>query len=294
MGKGRAGLITSVMIGLLAITTAGVSTYAWFQANANVTITAAPTSTTITVTKPDDYMFYAYKGNKASHTYTGTFSSDFDAITTSELLADKTNLSAMYPGKVMVFAVKMTGCDSNIDLKIKRITSNTHSDQVSGQVRRAVDYSNRDINIGWAMDIYTSAVATSSENGAYNAMVNNPASLSAQDQFNFTVGTLKSSFLPGTPDGNIITLSTQKTIFTGAAPNASSTLFYAVYFTNASSTWFKETNSGGTEDYYSPQADTAAGRYFHHYSSGDNNDKLYNSNCYAGLQFQLNELTLEF
>ena len=106
MKKARASLIASVAIGLLAISTAGVSTYAWFQANASATINATSASTTITVSKPDDYTFYAYKGNKLdSWDSSGTFNNDFVALTTSSLVNTYTSFEGIYPGKNMIFAL---------------------------------------------------------------------------------------------------------------------------------------------------------------------------------------------
>ena len=77
MRKAKASLIATIAIGLLAISTAGVSTYAWFQAASQVQIQASGDSTTITVAKPDDYEFYAYNGNKQlTYTVKNVFHND--------------------------------------------------------------------------------------------------------------------------------------------------------------------------------------------------------------------------
>lgn len=293
MNTKRYSLVFATAVAFCTVCAAGVSTFAWFQANASATVTTSSTSTTITVSKPDDYTLYYYNGNLSSHTYTGTFSSDFTAITNSSDLSTYTTLNAIYPGKIMVFAVTMTSCDTSnyIDLKLTKVTSNTINDQ-DGSKHRYRRSPQTEVNIGWAIDIYSAAVATASVNGSYNTMVNNPGSLSAQDKFSFAIGTTKAASLAGEISSNVITLSTPIELYRSLATATNMTLFYSVYFSDASTTWFKETNAGGSESYYAPQSN--ATRYFDQYSSGTNNDKLYNSNCYAGLRFQLNELSLTF
>ena len=67
----------------------GVSTFAWFQASANVEIETTNTSTTITVSKPEDFVFYAYKGNTTSTPWArkGTsFDDDFIEVDNAEKL----------------------------------------------------------------------------------------------------------------------------------------------------------------------------------------------------------------
>ena len=62
---------------MLSVLTMGVSTFAWFQANADVQVRTATNSTTITVSKPDSFSFYAYKGNHNSSHVAGS-GEDFD------------------------------------------------------------------------------------------------------------------------------------------------------------------------------------------------------------------------
>gem|GEM_PF-1763243 len=293
-------LLFATFVALFSICTAGVSTFAWFQAEANVQVQTTSTSTTITVAKPDDYTFYYYNGNlDNSHEYVGTFDDDFTSITNSTDLSTYTTLSSIYPGKVMVFAVTMTGCSNEtyVDLKLTKLTSNTINDQDPSK-QRVVRSPECEINVGWAMDIYSSAVATASADGAYDALVNNPSSLSASDKFTFAKGTTK-----GTGAGaglryssitaaKVMTLYTPIEVYKDYATASNMTLFYAVYFSDTNSTLFKEVDSGGSGTNYG--ALDNAKRYFDAYSSGSNLDRIYNSNCYAGLKFQLNELSLTF
>jgi len=66
-------LIFATSVALLAVVTAGVSTFAWFQAQADVNIETSGDSATITVSAPDMVKFYYFKGNGNPGTseYTG-------------------------------------------------------------------------------------------------------------------------------------------------------------------------------------------------------------------------------
>jgi len=77
-GKGRKArrypLIFATVVAFLTVVSAGVSTFAWFQVNAEVTISASSSSTNITVSAPEDLVkFYYFKGNglPGSDNYTG-------------------------------------------------------------------------------------------------------------------------------------------------------------------------------------------------------------------------------
>ena len=282
MRKARAGLIASLCIGLLAVTTAGVSTYAWFVSNSSATITANSSETTITANKPDDYAFYGYIGNTASHTYTGTFATDFEAITSLNLAA-KTSFSNCYPTQAMTFAVVMTGCTIGeyIDLDLTKVTSNNINNQ-DGAKHRYISSTSTEINIGWAIDIYTKCVA--SPNSNYNDLINQTNTLSASDKFGCTsVNT--STYLAGSRTDNVITLSSSKSLYHATATATTMYLFYTVYFSNASTTWYSEVDGSGNA---MTVPGTGSTRYF------VSDTSTGNSNCYAGLTFALNELSLTF
>ena len=112
MRKAKLSLMASVTMGLFAITTAGVSTYAWFQANANVTINAESTSTTITVSAPDDILIgtphlYQYNGNFYSsdeENITFTEGDDPDEFTEIEA-EDEVSTTDMYPGQKATYCI---------------------------------------------------------------------------------------------------------------------------------------------------------------------------------------------
>ena len=71
--KRKLSLILSLCFSTLAIFTSAVSTFAWFQANANINIETTSDSATITVSAPENVKFYYFKGNgvPGSSDYTG-------------------------------------------------------------------------------------------------------------------------------------------------------------------------------------------------------------------------------
>ena len=283
MRKAKLSLIASIAIGLLAISTAGVSTYAWFVATNSAGSTATTESTTISTSKPNEYAFYAYKGNSASHTYTGTFTSDFDAITSSNI-AEKTTFNKFYPTKAMTFAIKMTSCTvgSPITLNLTKVTSNTINKQ-DGTKHRYIRTSSKEINVGWAVDVYTKCVATANSN--YNDLINSTSTLSAGDKFTCTSANDTTYLAASSTTNNVITLSTPKSLYNANATATTMYLFYTVYFTNANTTWYKEVDGSGN---VLKEPSSAATRYF------DLDTSNGNSNCFAGLSFALNELSLTF
>lgn len=69
----RLTLIYTTAIALLAVFSAAISTFAWFQANASATVNTESDSVDITVAAPDAVKFYYFKGNgvPGSTEYTG-------------------------------------------------------------------------------------------------------------------------------------------------------------------------------------------------------------------------------
>ena len=59
----RYPMIFATIVAFFSVCTAGVSTYAWFQAEASATISSTSSSTNINVSAPDAVKFYYFKGN---------------------------------------------------------------------------------------------------------------------------------------------------------------------------------------------------------------------------------------
>ena len=128
MRKAKLSLIASITVGLLAITTAGVSTYAWYKTTVSE-ITTSKDIQEIVVSAPESFELaspniYAYKGN-GTNGYTGaianagstagvTVDDDFIQIEGAgltneqkEALASKFNVNNLWPGYKMSFAIKL-------------------------------------------------------------------------------------------------------------------------------------------------------------------------------------------
>ncbi len=165
MNKRKMSLMATLGVSLFAVVAASVSTYAWYQATASATITASPSSTTITVSKPKDYTFYAYKGNSASSWSNKgrAFADDFERIdgTNEDTYTRYTGLTGqggkINPGDIKTFAIGMAGRTAgNITFKLTSVTSNTiGKEKKNASYHRYIQSTSTDINIGWAMNIYS-------------------------------------------------------------------------------------------------------------------------------------------
>lgn len=313
MSKARAGLITSVMIGLLAITTAGVSTYAWFQANASATVTASPTSTQITVSKPDDYMFMYYNKNGLSNygSPNGTFGNDFSAVLDNSL----TNLTNMYPGQAMTFLVKFESVTSKT-VTITKLKANTAIMQRTEGAEytnllaryQYVDDTHKSyaINIAWAIDIYATyyLVNHGSTLTGYSTFITKPTDSTASgglelDDLMDCDKDDETALAYSRISSNIRTLSTPivLTDYDDGDGTKDLYVFYTVKFVNTLK--FKEVTGTGGDVLYPPE-DTAANissetyRYFQLPVGNEVSPETlkFTSSCFANLSFAINEITI--
>ena len=289
--KRKLSLLSTIGVGFLAVSSGSIATYAWFQANANVNIQTTSTSTTITVSRPDDYAFYAYKGNRLdSWTNKGeSFSDDFTTINSSNI-ALETELTDFNPGDIKTYCVVMSGHDTsrNVSLNITKITSNDA--YLQSAKHRYIHGGYVDINIGWAINIY-STVATTNATSGYSSFV---ISTSGEDKFTYTNNN-RSTYLDGTDGGsNSINLTTPIPIYDAAVSSSTVYLYYSVVFMNTNDTLYREVDANG-DSLLVPNSESAS-RQFKIYSERDSalEKSRCNSNCYEGLTFALNTLSLTF
>ena len=282
MTKRKLSLISGLAVSLFAIVTASVSTFAWFQAEANVTIQTSGSSTTITVTKPDDYTFYAYKGNK-EYDYngdsvidstdfngpTGTFANDFVTITNSNISA-LTDITGFYPGQSFVYCVSAQNLTAGnpISLMLNKFISNDIRKQSNSSYHRYRYGSNSvDINIGWAIDIYSMA----SYNGSGYTSFLTSTSLTDKFDYNFNSAWASASADPlyaGTYASPEIDKSASPiTIYSGTveATRTTAYIFYRIYFTNNDKSLYMEVNSSNVK--YIGNVNENSNRYFRSYES---------------------------
>lgn len=203
-------------------------------------------------------------------------------------ISAQTNLSNLKPGDIKTYCIAITGHDTskNVNLSITKITSNDAN--MESSKHRYVYGGSTEINIGWAINIY-STVATSSTSSGYSSFV---TSTSGTDKFGYTNNN-RSTLLAGTSDGNAIVLSTPIPIYNSTVANATVYLYYSVVFMNTNDTLYKEVDSSGNSVQV-PSTDST--RRFKLYNGSDSalEKSRCNSNCYQGLTFALNTLSLSF
>ncbi len=293
-------MVLTVSVALLSVISVGVSTFAWFQANADVNIETASDSTTITVSKPDEYTFYYYNGNHNGKDNEGTslsggfsygtvtgggdsvedFNTDFTAVTSSSF-AKVTSFSNFNPGEKLTFAIKVDNVQ-NVSLTISKLIS-TSAYEENNSKHRYIGNNSTDVNISEAIDIF-STYNTSDAIG-YSSFITSPSG----DKFSVTSSEAESTLAYSSISNHKRTLSTPINIFnvTSSTLTTKKTVyvFYTVSFSNASATLYKEfTNSSHSVEAIVPRVDEDL-RYFMQNSGGT-------SNCYSGLHFALSELEL--
>ena len=284
MRKARASLIASVVIGLLAVTTAGVSTYAWFQASASSTINTNSSVTTISVSAPENTTLgsatlYKYNGNgdygyTAAISSSATVASNFTDITGSNVTVTPA------PGRKMTYCVKVSSTNSknltNGDLELMAYTSTNVTTRkvvtASSIVQDTIDEvtADRYIKIEEAINIY----AHLSSDGTYGTA-------SSTDKFAFDyehpypTSSTNLSLLP----------SDAKTV---ASATTSLYAFFTIEFSNT--VLYKEyeriSDVSYTDTLYNTPVDDSSTRYFFKPVSGGN------SSCFEGLTFKITSLKL--
>lgn len=278
-------LFAGLFLVSLTMTSFGMGTYAWYQAAANATVSAESNVTNITSTKPDDYTFYYYNKNATANygSPAGTFGSDFEAITSSSLLDGVTSFSEFLPGQKLTFALYIEDVQ-NINLKITKIKSNNANMQESKH--RYICGGSTEINVCEAIDIYSHYCT--SDSMSYTSFITSPSG----DKFTPTSATAETALDYDSISSNVRTLKAAKQIEVFNITSSTLTtkknvyVFYTVYFSTDPSILYKEyQETQATNELIVPG--TGSPRYFAQSNSGTNN-------CYAGLDFALNELALSF
>ena len=265
------------MIGMsvLVISSLATATYAWFT---KINVTASTGIMTVSTIEQTTWQFYAYNGNlDEDYVQEGTFADDFTEITDSNKSTLATT-DGLFAGDAVIFCIKVTELGSptyNIKLNLTGLVSNTVAQQKGNSYSRKARKNSvvREVNVGWAMDIYTmgGSSADTYTSGVWSS-----------DKFDYNF-----------EDGSSITVDSGANkieLYNGAAVTpVSSTyyIFYQVYFSDDVTTHFTEkTNNTYDADADYPRTDSTA-RFFDYDEVGGN------SNCFAALTFQLTNLELD-
>jgi|GEM_PF-4207974 len=261
------------MIGFTLISTSSlaVATFAWLTSNSKATLS----TTELRVESGLTFTFYAYKDNFAdpandNYTVTGYQSSSLDNGFANDFVeitdASWTSFPNMYPGDKLTFAIKVEGIAStSIGLDVSLFTS-THSTNLLADINGV----NIPIDFAWATDVYGDSSPTSDyytkfvAGNQYEDQDDQPVPLEDKlEQGGFDFGEVVSET---DADRHFNILETDR------ISSRTTYLFYTICFSNAPSTYFSL--KSGSQDVFIPD------------------DEHGNSNCYKGLGFQINELSI--
>ena len=273
------------MIGMsiLVIGSLATATYAWFvQRHATIN------TNTMTIVAPDEYSFYSYVGNKDPHTPTGSFEEDFIEVISTNKEA-QTTFSGTYPGQSKIYCIKIASRNPEkpVSLTLDKLISNNVSKEGGTDLRVDANNGKKEINIGQAIDI--TSMSSEDGTGYYNSGTNSGWLVDVNedepldgDVFDLSVDKLNE----GTHANQTITLSTPLTIYSDTDAQdtwESIYVFFRVCFADDTSTLYREINLNE----YNMPINAAERQFVKDASTGT-------SNCYAGLTFQLLQLTLDF
>jgi hypothetical protein len=268
-GKFKLSLLGSIGVSLLAVSTAAVSTFAWFRAEADVQVSAASSDpVSITVSKPDDInisvttTLYSFNGNNAPgyiHTNENvTFDPTPSTGTFTEITDFATAIDGLMPGRSKTFCIKVHGDKSFDSLTL---TLKAFSDSADNDTYKRYKMTNSTT----ASDSYLKMSEAIKFNGVCN-----------------TSGTFSKSATSGE------SLVANTTKITGSnLNNADVYFFYTLIFVDSEDTRYIEynkVNSVFSVAYTTSDASTYAtgNRYFLKDNTGNNS-------CFEGLSFTITQ-----
>lgn len=270
------------MIGMsiLVISSLATATYAWFT---KINVTASTGVMTVSTIEQTTWKFYAYNGNlDENYTAEGAFADDFTEITDLNKSTLATT-AGLFAGDAVTFCIEVTGMEGDsydISLDLTGVRSNTWYAQKGGNnhryARKTIGSTptTREANVGWAMDIYTMGDADNSIylDGSNWSTDKYEHTFENDDTYAVDAGANKK---------NLFTVSS-------AAPSGGSYfIFYQAYFSDDNGTHFTEQ----ADYHYAAPAEyprtSEPLRYFLY------DDVNGNSNLYAGLRFELTNLSLD-
>ena len=293
-------LVFATIVSFLSVCTAGVSTFAWFQAQANVNVRAAETSTTITVAAPDSFelgspVMYAYSGNgSAGYNPTTnpasgnvTTPTNFVALT-NENKSDWLNISGLVPGRRMTFCAEVSTDGGNINDASLLLTGYTSTNNNYRKVLATVadggagtqgTYPNNQDQIIRIEDTIIFYVS-----------INTTGVFSLGDPDTLTAHTCAKDYTAGS--GSQPTKYSNLDYKIGSATGLSAStiyVFYTIEFSNDQGTWYQEytcSNNVYHKCYDVIANDYAGNRYFYKDSSHGS------SSCYEGLSFTIDSMKI--
>lgn len=278
-------LVFATLIAFSCVCTAGVSTFAWFQAESRVRIETTSDSARVTVTAPDslETAFYVYTGNGGAITgSSSTASAGYDQYWTKEISGFETNFSqinnatpsnsasALVPGRRLTYCIKLSG-EEDAGISGTHSATITNVNDTGGRNRYLYNGGTTSnlVKLGWAINVYGTCVVTATD-----------ALPSASDIQNFIRAEGDDVFLDAPPS-----TVNHSSAFASAtsATNKHFYFFYTIEMSNLDGTYFQQVDDSGSAVDVSPTADTST--YWEKTGLGD-------SEVYSGLTFSISEITL--
>ena len=270
--KGK--LMLMIAFSVLSFASLSVATLAWFTTNATATFSTAQ----MTVDAGLQYKLYQYRiKNTATSVYedepeidpeNDTFDTYFHEITAIS------NVSDWSPGKKVTYAIEIYNYVSNDDLYLYLSRYNS---PVTGDALRRVDYdvatdAQADVRLAWAINIYSEAYADKETGYATFFAAQEAGTL--DDHLDISRGTYVAA------DSSITDSLCHTTDIEGTY-----TFFYTLEYSDAATTHYREVDKNGNTVVMTPT--DATKRFFK-----TDDTVTGNSNCYAGLRFTVDGLTV--
>lgn len=285
----RYSLVFATVVAFCSVCTAGVSTFAWFQAQANVSISATNSSTTISVSNPDaDFSMSVYRYDPAN---TGSAIPYKPASASSATWSDfkdtggnTISTRTLWAGYSVTYCLKSTLTGIPRKMKLGTV-DHTNARDTTHERRNTskTDDSTGNIDLCEAILVFGAAFAsaTNPTDSQIQAFLGKKDTDSAESMYSYTQSraeTIDSVGKEATPDGS------QYLFF-----------FLTVHFSNAKTTLYQATtdHTGNTREYETPNLPADAVTYWKPHP-GDSTPTIgYTSQVYTGLQFKLNTITIE-
>ena len=295
----KGSLLYATIVALACVMTASVSTFAWFQAEANVRVSTTNSSTTITVSAPESRelgaaTMYAYNDN-GSYGYTGDIKTgsritDGDVLNFTEVTSvNKASLLAvtnLSPGKKMSFGVKIetdSALTSASLALVKYTAKNNTYRKVLTSLSNPGSENGSTGTIGDIVFIEDIVNLYGSANGTGSFSLGSAKNMSADFSCSktYTAGSGYTTKAFDNLDYGIF-----NDVSVSVAASAYLYVFYTIELSSSAGLYNEYVKSG--EKYYPCHevisSDLTDNRYFYQPASGGN------STGYAKLQFQVNEL----
>ena len=311
--KTKYSMVFATMVAMLSVCTAGVSTFAWFQASSEVRVSAASSSTTITVADPNETIpvgLYVYSANNGGSEEGGESSKRtinpaprpsnaaiaWNTTNFPELVQTKTDTHTYYtsassfvPGQTINFAIEInipSGTPKPRTLSLTGFTPKDKTTTYSRKLWKSNSDKGKELVLAEAINVYATAfdysdASLSTKIGQFLSGSAVTGDTHAQDdKFTYSVDSSNpaSYALAETPDSNNHVL-----------------IFYTIEFDD-STQHYQRVDSSGNPLYVSPSSATPPATGFSEVTYWKKHDGssviTTSSEVFQGLSFNITSLLI--